>query len=300
MNYGPLLFLGAFFALAGSWFGLVLTPQMQLGQLQQTNTLSTGATYPLARNGVARQGLDIYRENGCATCHSQQVGQKTTVCDVVLSNAGTNKSKVLSALVSRQLATESGAAELVTKLPETIRRAATKEVAQADVDTLVAAGAKAELWIVPAGPDISRGWGRRRTVAADFLFDSPAMPGMQRVGPDLADVGSRLGDLNWHLRHLYSPKLEVKNSVMPPYRFLFEKRRIHSAPSPDALTGVEVESGFEVVPTEKATALAAYLVSLKANEPLYVAPVTVPIPVESTNNPAATNVVPGQAAAPSK
>jgi len=34
MNYGPLIFLAAFFALAGSWFGFVLTPQIQVGQLQ--------------------------------------------------------------------------------------------------------------------------------------------------------------------------------------------------------------------------------------------------------------------------
>ena len=39
MNYGPLLFLAAFFALAGSWSGYVLAPQVQIGRLQQTNTL---------------------------------------------------------------------------------------------------------------------------------------------------------------------------------------------------------------------------------------------------------------------
>jgi len=33
MNYGPLVFLGAFFALAASWFGFVLTPQLQVGRL---------------------------------------------------------------------------------------------------------------------------------------------------------------------------------------------------------------------------------------------------------------------------
>ena len=38
MNYGPLLFLAAFFALAGSWSGFVLAPQFQIGRLQQTNT----------------------------------------------------------------------------------------------------------------------------------------------------------------------------------------------------------------------------------------------------------------------
>ena len=63
MNYGPLLFLGAFFALAGSWFGFVLTPQFQLGQLQQTNTVPAGVPYPVARPGLAHQGLEVYRAN---------------------------------------------------------------------------------------------------------------------------------------------------------------------------------------------------------------------------------------------
>src|SRR6266481_6744053 len=104
MNYGPLIFLAAFFALAGSWFGLVLTPQMQVGHLQQTNVIPSGAAYPLARQGLARRGLDVYRANGCAYCHSQQVGQSATVCDVVLTEAGTNRNGVISALTKTGLA----------------------------------------------------------------------------------------------------------------------------------------------------------------------------------------------------
>jgi len=44
MNYGPLLFLAAFFALAGSWSSFVLTPQLQIGRMQQTNTVGSAAT----------------------------------------------------------------------------------------------------------------------------------------------------------------------------------------------------------------------------------------------------------------
>src|SRR5215475_8785302 len=80
MNYGPLIFLAAFFALASSWFGLVLSPQLQVGRMEQTNTLSTGASYPVARAGMARQGLDVYRENGCAYCHSQQMVPSCPTC----------------------------------------------------------------------------------------------------------------------------------------------------------------------------------------------------------------------------
>ena len=95
-------------------------------------------------------------------------------------------------------------------LPKAFLRSSTREAANAAVKTLNATSAKAQLWIVPVGPDLARGWGRRRTVAEDFLFDSPVMPGSQRVGPDLANVGARLPDANWHLRHLYAPRLEVK------------------------------------------------------------------------------------------
>ncbi len=56
MNYGPLLFLAAFFALASSWSGFVLAPQLQIGQLQQVKAVPTGATYPLARPGQAQEG----------------------------------------------------------------------------------------------------------------------------------------------------------------------------------------------------------------------------------------------------
>ena len=55
MNYGPLVFLAAFFALASSWCGFVLTPQLQIGRLQQTNTVSGAAVaYPVSRPGLAR------------------------------------------------------------------------------------------------------------------------------------------------------------------------------------------------------------------------------------------------------
>ena len=44
MNYGPLIFLSAFFALVGSWFGFVLGPQLQVGRLDQTTNIVSKAT----------------------------------------------------------------------------------------------------------------------------------------------------------------------------------------------------------------------------------------------------------------
>src|SRR5215210_2211443 len=89
VNHGPLIFLGAFFALSASWFGLVLTPEMQLGrQPQATNIVNTAEMYPQGRSGIAHQGAEVYRANNCAACHSQQVGQTGILVDVVLTDAG--------------------------------------------------------------------------------------------------------------------------------------------------------------------------------------------------------------------
>jgi len=293
MNYGPLIFLAAFFALSSSWFGLVLGPQLQVGRLQQTTTIPDGATYPLARPGLAHQGLDVYRANGCASCHTEQVRQTRTVCDIVLAEAGTNQTKMIAALQSaRPGLSEADATRLLASLPKPVLEGVTREVGDHAYNVLGAAGAKVEMWIIPVGPDIARGWGKRRSVAEDFLYDYPVMPGSVRLGPDLANVGVRLADPNWQLIHLYAPRLEVKNSPMPPYRYLFEKRRIERMPSPDALKHPElnVEPGFEIVPKPEAKALVAYLGSLRAGEPIYETPLTVPAtPAPGTNAPAAAS-----------
>ena len=297
MNYGPLIFLAAFFGLASSWFGFVLAPQLQLGGLQPTNAIGTSTAYPLARAGLARRGLDVYRANGCAYCHSQQVRQSATVCDAMISEVGTNAPAVIAALqrINPGMA-EADARKLLDHLPVAVRSGVTVEQADSAVAVLKAAGAKAERWVVPVGPDIARGWGNRRTVADDYLYDYPVMLGSQRVGPDLANVGARLSDPKWHLLHLYAPQMMVEKSAMPPYRFLFETRRIEHAASPDALDlkGASAPpAGYEVVPTEAARALAGYLSSLRADAPLFETPLTVPpSPTTETNAPAASATAP--------
>src|SRR5215471_11217348 len=305
MNYGPLVFLAAFFALAASWFGLVLTPQMQVGHLQPTNTIPAGAAYPISRSGLAKEGLEVYRANGCAYCHSQQIGQTATVCDVILTDAGTNRVALEASLRQVSGLSEVEAAQLLSELPKTVLRGVKKETADAALKTLKVGDAKVELWIVPVGPDISRGWGKRRSVAEDFLYDYPVMLGEQRNGPDLADVGARLPDANWHLRHLYAPQMEVNGSLMPPYRFLFAVRRIERISSGDGFSlpaELAPQPGYEVVPKPEAKALVAYIQSLRADAPLFNAPLTVaaapptltnaPTSGEGSTNSAPTNAPP--------
>ena len=143
------------------------------------------------------------------------------------------------------------------------------------------------------GADIERGFGRRNTVLADFLYDDKVFLGQLRLGPDLSNAGLSKPNINWHLVHLYNPRILVPDSIMPRYEFLFEKRRIRGRPSPEALmlpTNVPkeatVEEGYEIIPTPEAKALAAYMVSLRADTPLFEAPI-IPPPTNTTAEAAA-------------
>lgn len=129
-----------------------------------------------------------------------------------------------------------------------------------------------------AGADMWRGWGgekstgrARETQPADYYGDTRAMLGYLRIGPDLANVGSRIPDRDWHLQHLYSPRSVVRESVMPGYEGLFEVREFVGQPSEDALDLDEEFApgdGLEVVPTSEAHALVDYLLSRKKNAPI--------------------------------
>src|SRR5688572_11280552 len=47
------------------------------------------------------------------------------------------------------------------------------------------------------GTDIDRGWGRRFTVAQDYLNDYPVMLGNLRAGPDLTNIGLIRTNSDW-------------------------------------------------------------------------------------------------------
>lgn len=137
------------------------------------------------------------------------------------------------------------------------------------------------------GTDLERGWGVRRTVARDYIFENTPFLGSNRVGPDLANVGSAKWrnepvdenpqykpakrDAAWQLLHLYAPRTVIKVSNMPPYRYLFETKKISGQRSADALALIGADApkpGYEVVPKPEAKALVAYLLSLDKSHPL--------------------------------
>lgn len=287
MRHGPLVFLAALFALSASWFGFVQTPQIQLGRsMQETNSVMKSELYPMGRPGVARQGLEVYRANGCAYCHSQQVQQEGTLVNVLLTDVGKNSMDVAHLLNEAHLGNFSGPG-VGAGLPKTIMTNATIDAATTLAKKLKIAGATTQMHLVPIGPDIERGWGTRLSVAQDFVSDATALPGSMRVGPDLANEGKRRPDLNWQYLHLYNPAAVTPKSPMPSYKFLFERKKIGSQPSPDALplTGnLKPADGYEIVPKPEAKALVAYLMSLNSDTPLYEAPFTPVAP--ATNAPA--------------
>lgn len=117
------------------------------------------------------------------------------------------------------------------------------------------------------GSDIDRGWGSRRTVPRDYLFDKPHQLGTMRTGPDLFNIGERQPSRQWQMLHLYNPQLTSKGSIMPPFPFLFRELK-QDEPRPSNAVKVPAAEGKPahwVVPKDKAEDLVDYLLALKHN-----------------------------------
>jgi len=284
---GISVFVATLVALGASWCGFVLLPLLQFGGAKQTVVLQSTDTWPVQRTGAATLGLQAYRANGCVACHTEQVRQTGVACELTLTSLGVQKPAdfkdfTRSLFVLPELAAYTNALTASLNgwnggLPQTLLTSADKDLIAEMADRLKAVGVKSETRIVSTGADVARGWGPRQSVAVDYLYDQPVQLGSLRAGPDLANIGVRSPDANWQLQHLYAPKSVVANSTMPSFKFLFEVRKIVAAPSSDALNlpkEFAAADGFEVVPTPEAKQLVAYLLSLKANMPLYEAPFT--------------------------
>ena len=125
--------------------------------------------------------------------------------------------------------------------------------------------------------DDERGDSRRETNAYDFEGEDFAHIGVARIGPDLSNLAVRVRNSyvkeisaeEWLYKHLYNPRWEpeLRKSVCPSFRFLFDELKVTGNPSEEALpfTG---EHGEEVVPKPEARALVSYLLSLKKDQPV--------------------------------
>ena len=180
MNRLAVIFIGFLITFTSAWIGLALVPSAHYGY-------GPGAASSEAEALIDR-GRQVYMQNGCIYCHSQQIS------------------------------------------PRNFRS------------------------------DQARGWGARRTIASDYRNDKIALLGTMRTGPDLANIGSRNPSPQWHYMHLYDPQITSKGSIMPPFRFLFQRHKASVPPEPGAIA---LGNGDEIVPSAEARALVTYLTSLK-------------------------------------
>lgn len=118
-------------------------------------------------------------------------------------------------------------------------------------------------------------WGKRPSLPSDYYYSkqrmdiwrqSPSLLGSERTGPDLTEVGKRQPGREWHLLHLFNPRIVVKESVMPGYPWLFEEKSPANTTKKDII--VPVPENFLKNPDNKLVAkpqaleLVAYLQSL--------------------------------------
>jgi len=66
----------------------------------------------------------------------------------------------------------------------------------------------------------TRRWGPV-SEAGEYSFDVPHLWGTRRIGPDLTRVGLKYSD-EWHLAHFWNPRMLSPDSIMAPFRGLFE------------------------------------------------------------------------------
>lgn len=122
-------------------------------------------------------------------------------------------------------------------------------------------------------------WGKRPSIPSDYYFSkqrqdlwrqSPSILGSERTGPDLTDVGKRQPGIEWHLLHLYNPRIVVKESIMPSYPWLFDLKEASEIKDSEQVVPVPPEflntTSKKVVATQRAMDLVAYLQSLSQPE----------------------------------
>jgi cbb3-type cytochrome oxidase cytochrome c subunit len=186
--------------------------------------------------GNATYGEAVYKANGCAACHTQQVTHESVALDVKALAGEKNHAAVQEAIsrflkVTGRDASSGAALGFPVGEWETVVNGANAADASKARNFLAAAGASVDVQVRFRGEDLTqhdilnprgRGWGKRRSVAQDYLFAEPPMLGSVRIGPDLANVGARYSR-DVLMRILLNPKIIRKDNKMPQHRFLFEK-----------------------------------------------------------------------------
>ena len=106
----------------------------------------------------------------------------------------------------------------------------------------------------------TRRWGPV-TESGEYVYDIPHLFGTRRIGPDLMRVGLKFSD-EWHFAHFWNPRMLSPDSIMAPYRGLFDRPA-------QAVAIVDDASGNR---TLEKTPLTEKLFDFSSKEPIRLTP----------------------------
>ncbi len=286
------LVLGIFGTLAFSWLGLAYVPNWQIGHLEPQSDEEGTDVYPVPTSGMAERGRKVYVANGCFYCHSEQVRADYAASDID-RKWGERRSAPRDYIFNRPVLL--GESRVGPDISNVGKRAPAEDqnappnaspAASTSPAPPVAGTASPSSAPSAAAPSSSpTSSPASASVAAASAAPSASAASSQPLNPSTPQPYSAA----WHHEHLYSPRSLNRDSGMPAYRFLYEKRRVDGQTAADALTlkGDEAAGeGWEIVPTYDAKCLVAYLMSLDQSHALKevksTTPVSPPAPGKST------------------
>jgi cbb3-type cytochrome oxidase cytochrome c subunit len=283
------LFLGIFAIFAFSWLGMTVVPNLQIGALNPQTDEEGSDVYPSPGSGMATRGAQVYAANGCVYCHTQQVrpdyggsdlqrkwgdrrsAPRDYIFQPIVFLGKVRTGPDLANVGHRPALAENGAAP--TASPSPGAGAAPAAAGSPAADASSAGGATATATASAAGGNPAAATASASPAVLPQAGTEPAA-NVQSSAPAMVDNVAALTQggapipysAAWHHRHLYNPRSINENSTMPAYHFLYEKRHISGAISPDAInfagdSGESIEEGWEIVPTYDAKCLVAYLMS---------------------------------------
>ena len=106
----------------------------------------------------------------------------------------------------------------------------------------------------------TRRWGPV-TELGEFAYDIPHLFGTRRIGPDLMRVGLKFSN-EWHFAHFWNPRMLSPDSIMAPYRGLFER----------PAQAVAIVDGSDGNRTLEKTPLTEKLFDFASKEPIRLTP----------------------------
>jgi cytochrome c oxidase cbb3-type subunit II len=262
------LFVGLFGTFTFSWVGLTVIPNLQIGGLNPQSDEEGTDIYPMPQSGMVQQGRRIYAANGCIYCHSRQLrpGYLSADLDRERDAApsprpkwGERRSAPRDYVFDRPVLLGEG--RMGPDLADLAKAAPSTE------ESPTAAPAANSPTASPGAPVQSPSTASNPAAPKSAAAPSSLPPAVAASPtPNSNGIPAAYSEA-WHHRHLYAPRsmsADTRDSNMPAYQFLYEKRRIGGEPSADALqlTGTDAPpAGWEVVPTYEAKCLVAYLMA---------------------------------------